>query len=374
MCEEIQTLIIDNGSRILKSGFSGELYPHNACINAIGISKYPKIDQHGTHKDYYVGDEAYQKIGVINVQYPIKHSIIKNWDTMEKIWDHVIHKTLRIDPSEHPILVLNNVNVPESQTAKVAEIMLEKFNFPSISFQPTERLALLSTGKTTGVVLQCGSGITSICSIYENYVLPQTVQWTKFAGASLSASLISKLNKHLMDLHTTGGIEVAQNIKATVCYVADDYQKELERFTSGQIKAEYSAPDGSIRDVKELSIQIPELLFNPQLFGLHSPGVHQLLLKSILASQEHIRDDMWKHISICGGTTLMRNFSHRLQQEMMNIAPPGTSLSMHVSDQRENAAWIGGSMLASHESFTDLLVSKQAYQEQGSSILIQKCK
>ena len=39
----------------------------------------------GTDKDYYIGEEAQQKRGMLLLRYPLERGIVQNWDDMEKV-------------------------------------------------------------------------------------------------------------------------------------------------------------------------------------------------------------------------------------------------------------------------------------------------
>ena len=55
-------------------------------------------------KDAYVGSEAQQKRGVLNLKRPIEYGMVTNWDDMEQLWYHTFHNELRVEPEEHPVL------------------------------------------------------------------------------------------------------------------------------------------------------------------------------------------------------------------------------------------------------------------------------
>lgn len=51
-------------------------------------------------------------------------------------------------------------------------------------------LALFSTGKTTGLVVDSGAGLTSSVPIYEGYAIPHAIKKNNFAGDDLDSFLI----------------------------------------------------------------------------------------------------------------------------------------------------------------------------------------
>ena len=96
MAEEQQTCVIDNGSGVVKAGFSGEDAPRAVFPSIVGRPKNASALLGVDSASDYIGDEAQQKRGVLKIFYPIEHGIIKDWDDMEKIWNHTFYVELRV--------------------------------------------------------------------------------------------------------------------------------------------------------------------------------------------------------------------------------------------------------------------------------------
>jgi actin-related protein len=71
----------------------------------------------------------------------------------------------------------------------MTEIMFETFNVPSLYIACQAVLALYSTGRTTGIVLDSGDGVTSTVPIYEGYALPHAIERNNFAGREVTQHL-----------------------------------------------------------------------------------------------------------------------------------------------------------------------------------------
>merc|ERR1712154_515832 len=105
---------------------------------------------------------AQSRRGVCRLKHPIEHGIITSWDDMEKIWDHTFRNELRVDPEDHPVLLTEAPLNPKTNREKMCTTMFETFNVPEFYVAVQAVLSLYSSGRTTGIVLDCGDGLSEM--------------------------------------------------------------------------------------------------------------------------------------------------------------------------------------------------------------------
>jgi len=369
-------LIIDNGSGYCKAGFSGEEGPRAVFPCIVGRPKVPGIMVGSEQKDYFVGTQAEEKRGILILKYPIEHGIVEDWDDMEKIWDHTFTNELRVVPEEHNVMLTEAPLNPKVNREKMTQIMFDTFNVPGLYIAIQAVLSLYSAGKFTGIVCDSGDGVTHLVPIFDGYALPHSILRINLAGRDLTDYLIKILSERGHHLTTSAEREIVKDIKEKTCYVALDFEGELNEAKSGSGKEmTYEMPDGNVITIGTERFRCPEVLFKPSLLGKEFGGIHEQTFQSITKSDVDVRKDLYQNIVLSGGTTLFAGLPERLTKEVQKLAPQNISSRVKVISvpERKYCVWIGGSILSSISTFSCMWITKEEYQEAGPSIVHRKC-
>jgi actin-related protein len=375
MDEEVTAVVIDNGSGMCKAGFAGDDAPRAVFPTVVGRPKMPGIMVGLDQKEVYVGEEAQTKRGVLKTEYPIEAGFVKNWDDMEKVWNHTIYNELRVSPEEHPCLLTEAPLNPKKNRETMTQIMFEVFNVPCLYVQQQAVLALYSSGRTTGIVLDSGEGVSNTVPIYEGYAIPHAIQRINLAGRDITEYFRGLLKDRGYNFTTPAEIEIVRDIKEKLCYVVhqnfDAVLKESAENTS--VEKTYDLPDQRSIVVGNERFRCPEILFNPSHAGFEIEGVHKYAYDSIMKCDVDIRKDLFSNIILAGGTTLFEGIGERMWYEIHQLASSNNKIKVLAPPERKYSVWLGGSILAALSTFQTMWINKSEYDDSGPGIIHRKC-
>lgn len=92
----------------------------------------------------------------------------------------------------------------------------EKHSFHPIASRPScgcSAPCRYATGRTTGVVLDSGDGVTHVVPIYEGFAIPHSIMRVDIAGRDVSRYLRLLLRKEGYNFNTSAEFEVVRTVK-----------------------------------------------------------------------------------------------------------------------------------------------------------------
>ena len=369
MDEEAAPIVCDNGSGMVKAGFSGDDAPRAVFPSIVGRPKTEQAMLGAAKKDHFVGDDAQAKRGVLHIRYPIEHGIVTNWEDMEKIWHHTFYNELRTQPEDSKVLLTEAPMNPKQNRERMTQIMFETFNVPAMYVGIQAVLSLYSSGRTTGIVLDSGDGVTHTVPIYEGYSMPHAVMRVDMAGRDMTEYMQKLLMGKGHSFTTSAEKEIVRSVKEQLCYVAGDFEEEEKK---PEQDVEFELPDGSTMMVGRQCYQCPEALFKPEKIGLEAEGFHGLAYKSIQKCDIDVRRDLYSNVVLSGGTTMYKGLPERLEKELKTLVT-AADIKVVAPPERKYSVWIGGSILSSLTTFQNQWVNKSEYDEAGPGIVHSKC-
>ena len=109
--------------------------------------------------------------------------------------------------------------------------MFEVFNVPCLYVSVQGVLALYASGRTSGVVLDSGDGVSHTVPIYEGYAIPHAIQRIHLAGRDLTEYLRQLLGRRGYSFTTAAELEIVRDssgvLKALVLEVGGSWNGDV---------------------------------------------------------------------------------------------------------------------------------------------------
>lgn len=408
-------VVIDNGTGYTKMGFAGNVEPCFIIPSVVAVNDSFLNQKRSSSKsnwlaqynagvladlDFSIGDEAVgrsRSSSSYNLHHPIKNGQVDDWDAMERFWQQSIFNYLRCDPEDHYFLLTESPLTPPESREYTGEIMFETFNVPGlyIAVQPVLALAAgytTSKCEMTGVVVDIGDGGTFVVPVAEGYVIGSSIKSIPISGQDITLFVQQLMKERGENVPPDDSFDVARKVKEMYCYTCSDIVKEFNKHdkdpkkyikhwkgTKPKTGAPYTCDIGYERFLG------PEVFFNPEIYRTDvTTSLPAVIDECIQSAPIDTRRALYKNIVLSGGSTMIKDFSRRLQRDLKKIVdarllayearvggdvktqPVEVNVVSHPI--QSYAVWFGGSVLASTPEYYAASHTKEEYEEHGASI------
>lgn len=127
-----------------------------------------------------------------------------------------MYNELSVIQDQHPVLLTEAALNPKHNRSKACETLFESFQVPALYIQTQAILSLYASGRTTGLVLDSGDGVTTAVPVVEGFALPHAMTRSEVAGRDITSYLQLLLRKSGHHFHTTAEFEIVKDIKEKV--------------------------------------------------------------------------------------------------------------------------------------------------------------
>jgi centractin len=399
---------------VIKAGLAGGEQPKSVFASVVGAAKYSRVMAGGaalSGGEYFVGGQTGVSVqnsgrspadgsseaqneggdsgsggadslssaqrGLLRLRSVMEHGCVRDWGDMERVWAHA-YGEMRLSAEDHPVLLTEPALNPLPQRAKAAQVFFETFNVPALYVSNCAVLSLYASGRTTGLVLDSGEGVTHCVPIFEGFAVPHSMQRADLGGRDVTRHLAYLLRRggRAFSHFTSAEMDEVRTIKEQTCYVSDDPAHEEEKLLSGKsdkpVSHRYRLPDGNLLELGAERFRAAEVLFRPDVAGFEIPGAHELVHFAAQRCDLDLRSTLYSNIVLAGGSTLFPGYGARLLAEVTALAPKDLKIKITAPQDRQFSTWTGGSILASLTTFNRMWVSAQEYDEDGAHAL-RKC-
>ncbi|KAF7722548.1 hypothetical protein EC973_002972 [Apophysomyces ossiformis] len=330
-------VVLDIGSLYIKCGFSGESHPRHL------VPTWSKLD-HSNGPDgeaYRIDSEVVELYGL---DIMAKGSLQSLEENLKKLLHDIYFRLLLTDPKSRKVILCESPLAPIVLKQIIAKLLFDYFQVPSISFVPIHLMALLTTGLTTGLVIDCGHLETSVLPIYCTRPLIPYITTTPLAGRTVSKQLHSLLLDHgryipPSNLHLSLAphssipsklltAERLEDIKTRLLFcspllINSEEQDKITAYKNFSSATDLYYPI-ALEDGAKATLLIPgwirertvEVLFEGDE---DEPGLAHCILNGLLKVQPDLRKPLVSSLLVIGGISLFPGFQSRLKQELLRL-------------------------------------------------------
>ena len=325
-------IVIDLGNAYTKIGFSGEdqptitipsIYARSKIYDSDKKNELSSYDQKMDVFGYEATEPQYQTdYNIINLT-PGDHKEKTSKEFLEFLRDALENK-MGISPPDYDVIVNISPIKNEENIRIYGRVFIDELGFKAMAMINSSSLSLYSTGRTSGLVVQCGEMRTYTVPIFEGFPLYHALSKNKLGGKDLTDIYRRGIEEANLNVRSED-IQTLRNIKErTSCvpyiYPCDYYLDENFQDIILEETRLYKLPDDTIIDIpRKCRLLASEMLFNPKVVDKEDLGLRDLIVNSVRKSEivhESLKETLVNNIILSGGTTMIHGFSERIKKEL----------------------------------------------------------
>ena len=182
-------------------------------------------------------------------------------DFLKDIFETRLNKT----PADFKVIVNVQPNKNFENLSRITKMFLDDLGFKAISIMNSASLALFSTGRTSGLVVDCGEIRSYITPIFEGFPLYHAFNKNKIGGRDLTDIIASGIieNNLSVNQHDLRSMRIIKEKTLSIPYLQNvDYYLNTTNDIISQEKMLYKLPDETVINIPKKSRLIAsEVLF-----------------------------------------------------------------------------------------------------------------
>ena len=194
---------------------------------------------------------------------------------------------------EVSIMLIESPKSTVHDRTKWAEMMFEVFRAPSLCIGNSASLTVFASGRTTGLAVECGAGITSTTPIFEGLALKHAAISIDYGGQDITMNLKKLFNDKNIEID----LPSAKIVKEKLAFVAGSIRTTEPTST-------FCLPDGTdvTIETKILSACTDSFFVNKKT---GTEGLINQVHESIVLCDDSVKRDLAHNIIISGGTSMI---------------------------------------------------------------------
>ena len=85
-------------------------------------------------------------------------------------------------PEQHPVLLTESPLNPKKNREEAAELLFETFSIPALYISVQAVLTLYASGRTTGLVVDVGDGVSHCVPVVDGFSIPHAMKRMNVSG------------------------------------------------------------------------------------------------------------------------------------------------------------------------------------------------